>query len=131
MKKVSAGIVMYNGRILIAQRIHNKSLAYKWEFPGGKQENGETLQECLKRELMEELHLPVVVGDLFAETHYENQDINISLNAFWAESLTDKINYMDSHEQVQWVLPQELKKYDFAPADIEIVKKLEQFFSLG
>ena len=58
-KKVSAGIVQYNGKILIAQRIHGKSLAYKWEFPGGKIEAGETLVDCLKRELQEELHLSV------------------------------------------------------------------------
>ena len=127
-KKVSAGIVQYNGKILIAQRIHGKSLAYKWEFPGGKIEAGETLEDSVKRELQEELHLSVKVGKLFMETSYDYGDFSISLNTFWAESETDKIDYMDSHEQVKWVLPQDLKKYDFAPADKEIIAKLEEYF---
>lgn len=127
-KKVAAGIVLNNGRILIAQRIRSKSLAYKWEFPGGKVEAGETLENCLKRELQEELHLNVKVKDFFMETSYDYGDFSISLNAFWAESETDKINYMDSHEQIKWVLPQELKEYDFAPADKDIIAGLEKFF---
>lgn len=130
MKTVAAGIVMYNGKILIAQRIHGKSLAYKWEFPGGKLEAGETLPECLKRELQEELHLDVNVKDFFMETRYDYGEFSISLNAFWAESQTDKIDYMDSHEQIKWISPQELKKYDFAPADKEIIEGLEKFFNL-
>ena len=54
-RDVAAGLIMCNGLILIAQRKHGKSLEYKWEFPGGKLEKGETLEECLKREMMEEM----------------------------------------------------------------------------
>ena len=125
MKTVAAGIVMYNGKILIAQRIHGKSLAYKWEFPGGKLEAGETLPECLKRELQEELHLDVNVKDFFMETRYDYGEFSISLNAFWAESQTDKIDYMDSHEQIKWVSLKDLSNYTFAPVDRPIVLKLQ------
>ena len=67
MKKVSAGIVCRNGKILICQRPKGKSLAGFWEFPGGKLEEGESLQDCLKRELKEELDIEVAVGDFFME----------------------------------------------------------------
>ena len=65
MKQVSAGIIICNDRILIARRSHNKSNAALWEFPGGKQEPGETMPECLRREISEELHLDIEVGSFF------------------------------------------------------------------
>lgn len=126
MKIVSAGIICNNGKILIAQRKLNKSLGGKWEFPGGKQEEGETLEECLKREIMEEFHLEISVQKFFMKSEYTYDFGTISLNAFWAQSSTQNIVYMDSHETYQWVSPSQLKDYDFAPADEPIVKKLEQ-----
>ena len=65
MKIVSAGLIMYQNKLLIAQRKRGKSLEYKWEFPGGKLEEGESLEECLHRELMEEFHMDSKVKDFF------------------------------------------------------------------
>ena len=127
--RVSAAVIKSGGRILATERGYGAYKGY-WEFPGGKLEAGETLPECLKRELQEELHLDVNVKDFFMETRYDYGEFSISLNAFWAESQTDKIDYMDSHEQIKWISPQELKKYDFAPADKEIIEGLEKFFNL-
>ena len=128
MKEVSAGLVMYDGKLLIAQRKKGKSLEYKWEFPGGKREAGESLEECLQRELQEELHLDVEVGDFFMESRYEYPDFSISLNAFWCQAQTDKIDYMDSHEQIKWINPRSIEEYDFAPADKPILEKLVAYF---
>lgn len=128
MKEVSAGLVMYDGKLLIAQRKKGKSLEYKWEFPGGKREAGESLEECLQRELQEELHLDVKVGDFFMESRYEYPDFSISLNAFWCQAQTDKIDYMDSHEQIKWINPLNIEEYDFAPADKPILEKLVAYF---
>lgn len=128
MKEVSAGLVMYDGKLLIAQRKKGKSLEYKWEFPGGKREAGESLEECLQRELQEELHLDVKVGDFFMESRYEYSDFSISLNAFWCQAQTDKIDYMDSHEQIKWINPLNIEEYDFAPADKPILEKLVAYF---
>ena len=128
MKEVSAGLVMYDGKLLIAQRKKGKSLEYKWEFPGGKREAGESLEECLQRELQEELHLDVKVGNFFMESRYEYPDFSISLNAFWCQAQTDKIDYMDSHEQIKWINPLNIEEYDFAPADKPILEKLVAYF---
>ena len=66
-KQIAAGIITYAGKILIGQRKKGKDLEFLWELPGGKLEKGETLQECLKRELMEEMGLTVKVGSLFMQ----------------------------------------------------------------
>ncbi len=126
MKIVAAGIIYNNGKILIAQRKLNKSLGGKWEFPGGKQEEGESLEQCLKREIQEELHLSITVKKYFMTSEYSYDFGTISLNAFFAESPTQEISYMDSHEEIKWVELNQLKDFDFAPADRPIVSKLQQ-----
>ena len=128
MKEVSAGLVMFEDKLLIAQRKRGKSLEYKWEFPGGKREAGESLEECLHRELLEELHLDVKVGDFFMESRYEYPDFSIALNAFWCLAKTNKIDYMDSHEQIRWIDPLTIEEYDFAPADKPILEGLVAHF---
>lgn len=126
MKIVTAGIIYNNGKILIAQRKLNKSLGGLWEFPGGKLEEGETMEQCLKREIQEELHLDVTVKKFFMKSEFTYDFGTISLNAFFAESPTQEITYMDSHEATRWIKISELKDYDFPPADKPIVEKLEQ-----
>ena len=82
MKIVTAAIIIHNGKILIAQRKHGKNQEYLWEFPGGKQEAGETLEECLHREIMEELRLDITVEKFFTESRYDYESGSISLHAF-------------------------------------------------
>ena len=84
MKHVSAGIIICNNKLLIARRNHNKSLSGKWEFPGAKQEIGETMPECLKREIMEELKLEIRVGDFFMNSVYEYEHGEICLHVYYA-----------------------------------------------
>ena len=84
MKQVSAGIIICNDRILIARRSHNKSNAALWEFPGGKQEPGETMPECLRREISEELHLDIEVGSFFMNSVYEYEQGAICLHVYYA-----------------------------------------------
>ena len=124
MKIVTAGIIYNHGKILIAQRKHGKSMEYKWEFPGGKQEAGETLEQCLTREIEEEFHLNISVKSFFMSSEYAYDFGTILLQAFFAESKTQNITYMDSHETYKWVNVAELKNYDFAPADKPIVLAL-------
>lgn len=124
MKIVTAAIIFHGGKILIAQRKHGKNQEYLWEFPGGKQEAGETLEECLHREIMEELRLDITVGKFFTESRYDYESGSISLRIFFASCSQSDISYMDSHEQVSWVLPSRLPEYNFAPADIPVVERL-------
>ena len=129
MKTVAAGIVMYNGKILIAQRIHGKSLAYKWEFPGGKLEAGETLPECLKRELQEELHIDTKIGDFICQNTYNYDFACVEINLFYARMTNPQAAIVDNeHIATQWVSVSELDNYDFAAADIALVKHLKSLF---
>ncbi|EAX47152.1 NUDIX hydrolase [Thermosinus carboxydivorans Nor1] len=69
MKEVTAAIIINDGKVLIAQRAENQKLAGKWEFPGGKIESGETPEECLIREINEELGINIEVNDFFGKVY--------------------------------------------------------------
>ena len=126
MKIVTAGIIYNNGKILVAQRRHDKNMGLKWEFPGGKQEEGETLEQCLKREIQEEFHLDIEVEKFYMSSEYTYDFGSIKLQAFLATSRTQKIAYMDSHETFRWIDIDELNNFDFAPADKPIVSALQK-----
>jgi 8-oxo-dGTP diphosphatase len=123
MIEVSAAIINKNGKILIAQRNRNKSQGLKWEFPGGKVEPYETAQECLKREIKEELNIDIEVKELFGESIFEYSNGSIKLIAFHAEWISGDLKVFE-HEKVEWITVDRLKGYDFAPADIPFVEKL-------
>lgn len=125
-KQVTAGIIRHNGKILIAQRKRGKSLEYFWEFPGGKLEDGETMQQCLQRELIEEFNLPVTVGDFFMQSRFDYDFGTIVLNAFWAECESDDISFHPDHEQARWVTIAEMDNYKFPPADMPILEALKK-----
>lgn len=123
-RDVAAGLIVCDGLILIGQRKHGKSLEYKWEFPGGKLEPGETLQECLKRELQEEMQLDITVGEHFIDTSYDYDFGTIVLHAFWATCKSYDIPVVLEHEQYKWVELKDLPHYDFAPADKPIIEAI-------
>lgn len=76
MIDVTAAIIRRNGKVLIAKRSSTSSLPNKWEFPGGKIDDGETPEECLKRELQEEFDIIVDVGDYLTESVYQYEKKN-------------------------------------------------------
>ena len=123
MQTVTAAVLTGSGRVLIARRTAADRLANKWEFPGGKVEDGETPDACLARELKEELGITVRVGALLGESiyHYEHGSIRLlAYRTYWeAGNLEPKV-----HAEVAWAPLGELDRFDFAPADIPFVKKL-------
>jgi 8-oxo-dGTP diphosphatase len=125
MKTVTAAILVKNGKILIAQRKHGDKLAQKWEFPGGKIEDGETPEKCLQREMKEEFQIEVSVGKYLGESiyHYPHGSIRlVAYRTFWERGeLLPR-----AHEEFKWVSVHELQYYDFAPADISFVEKLRR-----
>ncbi len=123
MDKVTAGIIEKDGKILIARRKTGKCIGPHWEFPGGKLEPGETLEQCLKRELKEELDIEVEIGEFFASSRFFCGDNEIELMAYRVKYISGDIVLSD-HEEVQWLGLSELENYKFTLPDVPIVKKL-------
>lgn len=128
MKEVTAAIILKNNKVLIAQRAPGDKLAGKWEFPGGKIEPGETPQECLKREIREELDVDIEVSEFFGESIYTYHSGTIKLMAFWCKWISGEFT-LKVHSHIVWANRHELVLYDFAPADIPLVEKLKVVMS--
>ncbi|MBO8137274.1 MAG: (deoxy)nucleoside triphosphate pyrophosphohydrolase [Desulfotomaculum sp.] len=125
MIKVAAAIIIKDGLVLIAKRKEGEKLAGKWEFPGGKIEDGESPEECLQREIMEELQINISIGEYFGDSVYHYQHGTIHLLAYLAYWNGGKL-MPTVHQEVRWVTPGEMLKYEFSPADIPLVKKLAE-----
>ena len=124
MKTVTAAIIERNGKVLIARRAPHSKLSGMWEFPGGKVELGETLQDCLIRELREELGIEVIVGRLLAASEYHYEHGSFRIHAFEVDWVSGSISLRD-HDCVEWVLLEEITTYDLLPADIPIAEQLK------
>ncbi len=130
MIEISMAVVVHNGKILIAQRKKGKHQEFMWEFPGGKLEKGETLQECVAREFMEEFEMPITVGEFFMDKTYEYPDKGaFHLNAFWASCNSETIPHLYEHEDARWVKPEELNQFSFCPADGPFIEGIQKAFN--
>ncbi|MET4638013.1 (deoxy)nucleoside triphosphate pyrophosphohydrolase [Mycetocola sp. 2940] len=128
MKKeinVVGAVIRRDGLILCAQRGLAGSLAGMWEFPGGKIEPGETPREALEREIVEELHCRVAVGELVTTTVHEYDFGIVTLTTYFCE-LIEGIPFLSEHEAVVWLPPAELGTLEWAPADVPAVELIEQ-----
>jgi mutator protein MutT len=120
---VTAGLIFKQGEILIAKRPSGYHLAGLWEFPGGKQEPDETLEECLEREIMEELDIEVKADRLFRTVIHEYEKKIVSLHVFECTHLRGDPKGLDGQE-IKWVKPSELRQYKFPPPDLEVIELL-------
>ncbi|MBP1747849.1 MAG: A/G-specific adenine glycosylase [Deltaproteobacteria bacterium] len=99
-------------------------MGYQWEFPGGKLEENETLVECLKREIQEELGITIAVGALISSRkHVINCQAAIILYAYHAEYTSGDIVLTD-HDEIAWVRPEDLPAYSFPDPDRQIVQEI-------
>lgn len=94
-----------------------------WEFPGGKVESGETPQEALKREIMEELETEIKVGDLIETIEYDYPTFHLSMDCFWAEIVKGDL-VLREHEAAKWLAKEQLGSVDWLPADLGLVEKV-------
>lgn len=123
MKIVTAAIILKDNKVLIARKRQNKDLAGYWEFPGGKLEPNESMEDCLERELFEELGVKAKIGEMFAESEYVYPHGAFNIKAFFAEIIKGDIVPID-HDIVDFIPITELLDYNLAPADIPIAKQL-------
>ncbi len=123
MTTVTCAIIEKEDKILIARRAVDQKLADKWEFPGGKVEDGESPEECLKRELEEEFGIQTEVGEFITSSKYHYDHISIELLAFHVKYISGEFTLSD-HDTIEWVIPEELLNYDLAKADIPIAEML-------
>ena len=121
--RVTAALIEKDGKILIAQRNGEGNQALKWEFPGGKIDPGETPEQCLSRELKEELNLDIRVGELLDTINFDYPTWTIQLLVYRAEIVGGEMR-LNVHNDVRWVARSEISSYDFCPADVELVKKI-------
>jgi len=128
MKKIEvvAGIIYCKNQILCVQRPKNKLhyISEKFEFPGGKIEEGETQKEALKREILEELNISTKIKSLFMTVVHEYPDFELTMHTFICEVETKELTLVEHIDQ-KWLSTEELKTLDWAAADIPIVNKLE------
>jgi 8-oxo-dGTP diphosphatase len=125
MLKVTAGIIEKDGKILIAKRRKDDPLKDKWEFPGGKIESDETPEECLKRELHEELGIEAEIGEYIASTSHTYIHVSVELLFFKVKSISGNIRAKD-HQEVRWTAPDDLDRYDFPEADRPVIEILQK-----
>lgn len=123
-KQVVAALIRKDGEFLCCRRTEYQSLPLKWEFPGGKIEVGETAQEALRRELVEELGIDAEIGEQVAEVNYSYpHGPSVALYFFLVERYERDLQNCIFRE-IRWVPRKDLPSLDFLEADKEIVRKL-------
>jgi 8-oxo-dGTP diphosphatase len=120
---VTAAIIEKKGKILIAKRKKGWRFAGKWEFPGGKIEPNETPEECLRRELREELGIEAKIGEFFCSSTYAYSHATVELLVYHASHISGEFELHD-HEEIRWVSRQQLLQYDFPEADNLVIERL-------
>jgi 8-oxo-dGTP diphosphatase len=122
---VVCAIIIFNEKILAVQRGPQMSLPLKWEFPGGKIEENETEEACIKREIREELNIEILLLKKLSSSFYKYPNINIELIPYVAQYLTGEI-VLKEHQSYQLLTLAELNNLDWAEADLSIIKELQQ-----
>lgn len=125
--EVVAAIIVHNNKILCVQRGENKLdyISKKYEFPGGKIEAGETNEETILREIMEELHMVIKTEQEFVTVEHEYPDFFLTMHSFIC-TCDDPTIQLTEHIDYKWLSISELEGLDWAGADVPIVERLMQ-----
>jgi 8-oxo-dGTP diphosphatase len=126
---VTAAIIRKNGCILLARRGPGEKLAGFWEFPGGKVERGETPEECLARELFEELGIEARIGERVAESSHEYEHGSFRVIAYLVDWISGEPR-TNVHDRLEWVQIGDVGDYELLPADIPILLSLHSLNEL-
>lgn len=127
--RVVGAVIIDGDKILCAQRGMEKSLPGLWEFPGGKIEETETPQSALQREIQEEMHCRVEIGEQVEHTVYEYDFGIVHLTTFYCQ-LVEGTPVLTEHIEIQWLKVDELEQLEWAPADIPAIEKLKRTYQI-
>jgi 8-oxo-dGTP diphosphatase len=124
MKRVVAAVIVKDGKLLVCQRTRHQTMPLKWEFPGGKIEEGEQPRNALRRELEEELGIQASIGDEIVRLqHRYPNGMAVELRFFIVREYQGEIENRIFRD-LQWASPRDLGSYDFLEADASLVKDL-------
>jgi len=124
--EVSAALIFHNGKLLITQRHPNVHLGGLWEFPGGKRETNETFEQCLVREICEELGIEISVGEMFEEIAHAYPEKIVHLKFFICKSLRGDPQLLGC-AAFKWIGKSELNNFEFPTADAQLLEKLRAY----
>ncbi len=124
---IVAAFIYENGKFLICQRPQGKARALLWEFAGGKVETGESNEQALARECLEELAVIVEVGTLFYSHSHEYEDIIVNLFIYHTKIIGGQIQKLE-HNDIRWITPQETDNYEFCPADVDVLRLIKETY---
>ncbi|MDR1175721.1 MAG: NUDIX domain-containing protein [Treponema sp.] len=111
-----AALALEGNRVFIARRLEGGDLGGKWEFPGGKVEEGESEEEALVREFDEEFSVPVKAGHFVGSGSFEHRGVTHTLKGYRIELLSRNFRLRE-HSEWRWAAPEEIESLDFAPSD--------------
>lgn len=124
MKQVVAALIQKDGKLLVCQRTRHQTMPLKWEFPGGKIEEGEQPRDALRRELEEELGIHAKIGEEIARIRHEYPGGGaVELRFYRVREYQAEIENR-IFKDIRWALPSELPSYDFLEADLTLVRDL-------
>ena len=121
--RVAAAVIRDHNRIFATSRGYG-AFKGKWQFPGGKIETGETSQEALKREIMEELATEIKVGELIDTIEYDYSDFHLTMECFWCEVVNGGLE-LKEHEAARWLMREELYNVEWLPADVRLIENIK------
>jgi 8-oxo-dGTP diphosphatase len=124
--RVSCAIIEKEDKVLAVQRSEEMHLPLKWEFPGGKMEEGESEEECIVREIKEELNIEIELVRRLPSAKYDYPNFTIELIAFVARIVGGQIRLRE-HKDIRYVTKEQLRDLDWAAADVPVV---EQYLKL-
>jgi len=128
MKSINAvGVALVNesNQVLIAQRPKDKSMPDKWEFPGGKIEPGESLQECIIREIKEELNVDIQTSEYLGFERFPYKEYEVTLHLFTGSIVGRDSIILHEHQAIEWVNVDQLDTFDFPAVDLPFIQKLK------